>query len=378
MKTVENLIIGAGPAGLAVAGRMRHRKIPFEIIEQAAAVGSTWRNHYDRLHLHTVKQLSALPHLPFPEDYPLYVPRTKVVEYLTNYALHFDIQPHFNTAVTKIRKEGANWIVQTNTEQTFQAKNVILATGVNRVPNMPTWKGQEKFKGTIIHSRDYKNPKPFIGKKTLVVGFGNTGAEVAFDLSESEVDTTTVIRTPVSIVPRDLNGRPVQLTARKLAKLPFGLGDWLGTKIRRVFMGDLSKYGIPLSNVSPTKQLMQTGKTPVIDIGTVEAIKQGKIKIIRTVDAFYEDGIISKGEKMPFDAILLATGYRPELASFIQNIETSLDKYNCPKAAIGTGDFNNLYFVGFDNYKTGGILGTIGDDSTTVVNSIEKQGILTA
>ena len=84
MTTIENLIIGAGPAGLAVAGRMRHRNIPFEIIEQAETVGSTWREHYDRLHLHTVKQLSALPHLPFPEDYPLYVPRAKVVEYLAN------------------------------------------------------------------------------------------------------------------------------------------------------------------------------------------------------------------------------------------------------------------------------------------------------
>lgn len=373
MTTIENLIIGAGPAGLAVAGRMRHRNMPFEIIEQAETVGSTWRGHYDRLHLHTVKQLSALPHLPFPEDYPLYVPRAKVVEYLTNYAKHFDIKPHLNTGVTKISKDGENWIVQTNTDKTFQAKNVILATGVNRVPNVPTWEGQEKFKGTITHSRDYKNPKSFIGKKTLVIGFGNTGAEVAFDLSESDVDTTVVIRTPVSIVPRDLNGRPVQLTARKLAKLPFGLGDWLGTKIRRVFMGDLSKYGIPLSNVSPTKQLMETGKTPVIDIGTVEAIKQGKIKIIRTVDAFYENGIIADGEKMSFDAILLATGYRPALNSFIQNIEASLDKYNCPKAAVGTGEFQHLYFVGFDNYKTGGILGTIGDDSATIVNAIQKR-----
>jgi len=143
-----------------------------------------------------------------------------------------------------------------------------------------------------------------------------------------------------------------------LAKLPFGLGDWLGSKIRRIYMGDLSKYGIPLSSMSPTVQLRETGKTPVIDIGTVKAIKEGKIKVIRKVDQFFENGIVSDGEKLAFDSV--------------ENIGGFLDKYGCPKGCIGTGEFQNLYFVGFDNYKTGGILGTIGADSETVVNAIAK------
>lgn len=372
MTRINTLIIGAGPAGLAVAGRLRHQKLPFEIVELTDKVGWAWHNHYDRLHLHTVKQLSALPHLPFPESYPLYVPRAKVVEYLETYTHFFNIEPHFETGISKLESKDNYWIAHTNTDKVFHADNIVIATGVNRVPNVPTWQGQETFKGTIMHSRDYKNPQAFKDKKVLIIGMGNTGAEVAFDLSEQDIDTTIAVRNPISIVPRDLNGQPVQLTAKKLAKLPFGLGDWLGSKIRRIYMGDLSKYGIPLSSMSPTVQLRETGKTPVIDIGTVKAIKEGKIKVIRKVDQFFENGIVSDGEKLAFDSVILATGYRAKIEDFIENIGGFLDKYGCPKGCIGTGEFQNLYFVGFDNYKTGGILGTIGADSETVVNAIAK------
>lgn len=370
MNKIKNLIIGAGPAGLAVAGRMVKKKIPFEIIEQQPAVGWAWRTHYDRLHLHTVKQLSALPHLPFPEDYPLYVPREKVVAYLENYANHFDINPHFNTEVKKIKRKGDVWIVKTQANTIFEAENVIIASGVNRIPNVPAWEGKASFKGDIIHSKDYQNPKPYQGKKVLIIGMGNTGAEVAFDLSEYEVETVISVRSKVSIVPRDLNGQPVQLTALKLAKLPFGFGDWLGDRIRALYFGDLTKYGIPISKKSPRVELKETGKTPVIDIGTVKAVKAEKIKVIRDIDRFYEDGVIYNGEKMPFNSVILATGYRPKLEEFIDDITNNLDKYNCPKSPIGTGNCKNLFFVGFDNYKTGGILGTIGTDSETVVNAI--------
>ena len=371
MKKIQNLIIGAGPAGLAVAGRMRHRKIDFEIVEQAPKVAWAWRNHYDRLHLHTVKQLSALPHLPFPEDYPTYVPRAKVVEYMEQYASHFSIQPHFNTIVTSIKKEGDTWLVQTNTDLSFATKNVVVATGVNRIPNVPTWEGQENYTGTIVHSRDYKNPTPFKGKKVLVVGMGNTGAEVAFDLSEHNIDTTIAVRSPITIVPRDVNGQPVQLTAKKLAKIPFGLGDWLGTQIRKLYIGNLTKYGVPMSNVHPTVQLKETGKTPVIDIGTAKAIQAEKIKVRGGIKHFHTNGVVFEdGREENFDNILLATGYHANLDDFMENIGGWLDKYNLPKAPIGTQAYQQLYFVGFDNYKLGGLLGTIQLDSKSVVDAI--------
>lgn len=372
MINTPTLIIGAGPAGLAVAGRLQKLQLPFEIIERTDKVASAWHQHYDRLCLHTVKELSHLPHLEFPEHYPRYVPREQLVEYFQNYCQHFDIQPRFKTAAKSVQKVANHWKVTTSSGEDFLAENIVVASGVNRVPNAPTWKGMETFKGEIIHSRNYKNPNPFQGQKVLVIGMGNTGAEVALDLSEHDIEVYISVRSPITIVPRDINGRPVQVTAKTLAKIPFGLGDWLGTQIRRVVIGDLSKYGVPLSKVHPAVQLRETGKTPVIDLGTVDHIKQERIKVLPDIASFYESGVVLKnGELHEFDSIILATGYRAQIEDFIEDTSDLMNQDNIPKTAISSKE--GLYFVGFDNYKLGGILGTIFSDSERVAKHIQAR-----
>ncbi len=374
MTTVENLIIGAGPAGLAVAGQLRHRGLSFEMIEQTDKVAWSWHNHYDRLCLHTVKDLSHLPHLPFPDDYPQYVPRQLFAEYCEQYARHFEIKPHFNQAVNSVERSGASWIVTTDKGMTFQADRVIIATGVNRVPYWPVWPGQDEFGGTIEHTRVYKNPQPYLDKRVLIIGMGNTGAEVALDLAEHEVEVYLSVRSPVNIVPRDINGRPTQLTAKTLARLPFGLGDWLGTQIRKLVVGNLSRYGLETATMSPARQLRETGKTPVIDLGTVAKIKEGAIKIIPDIDHFTAEGVAcTDGSSYRVDAVLLATGYRARVEDFLENTDQLLDKHGVPKSSVGQGLHEGLYFVGFDNYKLGGILGTIFTDSQTIADHIQQQ-----
>ncbi|MDY8136257.1 NAD(P)/FAD-dependent oxidoreductase [Aquimarina sp. 2201CG5-10] len=373
IKNVKNLIIGAGPAGLAVAGRFRKSNISFEIVEQTDKIAWSWHNHYDRLLLHTVKELSYLPHLEFPKEYPRYVPKDSLTAYYESYAKHFKIQPHFNTKVQSIYKEGDQWKVITN-DQNFFAKNVIIATGVNRVPFSPVWKNQDTYKGVVVHSRNYKNASPFKAQKVLVVGMGNTGAELALDLSESGTDVTISVRSPLLIVPRDINGNPVQITAKKLEKLPFGLGRWIGQKVRNIVIGDLSKYGVSISKEDPIDHLKQTGKTPVIDLGTVQAIKEGKIKVIGDIVSFYEKGVVlDQAIHKEFDKVILATGYRAIIEEFIDNTEGLLDSYGVPKDVVGKGQHQGLYFIGFDNYKLGGILGTIVADSKTILDEIIKS-----
>lgn len=374
MITTPNLIIGAGPAGMGIAGQLRKRGIDFEMVEQSQHVGNAWHHHYDRLHLHTVKQLSNLPHLPFPADYPLYVPRAKLVDYFNQYAQHFKLKPHFGQSVDTVKKVGEEWLTVTKDGTKFKSQNVIVATGVNRIPNIPSWPGQEQFQGTVIHARDYKNATPFKGKKVLVVGMGNTGAELALDLSEHDCETYISVRGPVSIVPRDLNGRPVQLTSIQLAKLPFGIGDWLGNFIRGIYLGDLKKYGLNAPKLSPVQQLKETGKTPVVDIGTVNQIKAGKIKVMPEMDTFDASGVIFKnGERKAIDAVVLATGYKAKVADFIADTTGLLNQDNLPKQAIFDGKNKGLYFIGFDNYKLGGILGIIRTESELIANHIQKD-----
>lgn len=371
MVTTPNLIIGAGPAGMGIAGRLRKMGIDFEMVEQSQKVGNAWHHHYDRLHLHTVKQLSHLPHLPFPKDYPLYVPREKLVDYFNQYAKNFNLKPHFGQTVISVKKEGENWHTITADGTQFQSKNVIIATGVNRVPNIPSWPEQAQFTGTVTHAKAYKNATPYKGKKVLVVGMGNTGAELALDLSEQDCETYLSVRGPVSIVPRDLNGRPVQLTSIQLAKLPFGFGDWLGNFIRGIYLGDLSKYGLNAPKISPLQQLKVTGKTPVVDIGTVKQIKAGKIKVMPEIDAFDANGVLFKnGKRKDLDAVILATGYKAKVNDFIADTSGLLNQDDLPKQAIFEGPNKGLYFIGFDNYKLGGILGIVRTESELIANHI--------
>jgi len=386
-KVIQNLIIGAGPAGLAAAALLRNANLPFTILEQSQHVGNAWHNHYDRLHLHTVKELSHLPLMPFPDEYPRYVSRQQLVDYMENYAKHFDIKPEFGIEVVKISNgadwQSANnggdeptphWIVTTKNGKNYQAQNIILATGKNRIPHQPTWQGQEEFQGKIIHSRFYKNTKPYESQKILVVGMGNTGAEIALDLAENGVEVSIALRGTIALVPRDLNGRPVQLTAKQLEKLPFGLGDWLGSKIRRIYYGDLSKYGLKITHEPPAKLLRETGKTPMIDLGTIAKIKEGKIKVMGDLSHFTKHGVTFKnGEEQQYDCVILATGYRTKLEDLVEKGTDLIDEFDGRRTPIGTGFHKGLYFVGFDNYKTGGILGTIFQDSKTVVERIKSS-----
>lgn len=375
MIKVTNLIIGAGPAGLAVAGRMRKEGIDFTMLEQTDKVGYAWHNHYDRLHLHTVKQFSNLPHFEFPKDYPLYVPKDKVAIYLENYAKHFKITPIFNQEVIAVTKlDDGEWSVQTKIGEAYQTKRVIIGTGMNRLMNIPTFAGQEDFKGNIIHSRKYKNASPYKGQKVLVIGMGNTGAELALDLVENGVETYLSVRSAVSIVPRDRNGQPIQVVSKKLAKLPFNIGEWLGNVIRRRHYGDLTAYGLEQLTEPPVRILRKTGQSPVIDIGTIDAIKAGKIKVLKGIDHFYENGVVFKDrQKIDFDSIILATGYRAKVESFLERGEETLDKYGLPRPPVAEGYHQGIFFNGFDNYKLGGALGTIFTDSKTIVDAIKRE-----
>ena len=368
------LIVGAGPAGLAVAGRLRQADLDFEVIEKSDRVGDSWHRHYDRLHLHTVKQLSHLPGLDFPEQYPRYVPRQELAEYYAQYAFTFSIAPIFGEEATAIGRSDVGWVTRTGTGLEVRSDHVVIATGLNRVPHRPTYPGEETFSGQFIHSREYRDPIPFAGQSVLVVGMGNTGAEIALDLSEAGVDTTISVRGPVNIVPRDVLGRPTQLTARMLARFPSGLGDRLGSLLRSMTVGDLSRYGIATPELAPLAQLRERGKTPVIDMGTVARIKSGEIAVRPAIDHFARDEVVfSDGRGDPFDTVILATGYKPVLEGLLPDPRDVLDEKGLPRQVVGEGPHRGLYFVGFDNHRPGGVLGTVVEESALVVDRIRRS-----
>ena len=375
MISASVVVVGAGPAGLATGARLRRAGIDFEILEAEDRVAPAWHRHYERLHLHTVKETSHLPFKPFEDEDPRYIPRARLVEYFREYAEEMDLEPRLGEEVVEISGDGELWHTRTASGNEYLSPHVVVATGFNRVPHRPTWQGMETFRGEILHSREYRRPDPFRDRDVLVVGMGNTGAEIALDLVESGARPTLSVRSPVNIVPRDILGRPTQLTAMTLDRLPDPIGDAIGVLLRRLTVGDLSRWGIETPEDPPAAQLRKYGKTPVIDVGTLEKIKEGAIGVRPGVDAFLAEGVrFTDGSEEPFEAVVLATGYRSKVEELIPAADGDLlNELGHPEPGSADGIHRGLHFVGFDGYAVGGILRTIHRDSEVVVDAIRAS-----
>jgi len=369
----EVLVVGAGPAGLATAGCLVQRGLRPQVIEKGEHLAASWRAHYDRLHLHTVKALSSLPGLPFPAACPRYVSRQTVVDYLAAYAEHHGIAPHLGEEAIAISPTDGGWQTSTATGRRYASKVVIVATGANSRPNRPTFANEESYRGRIVHSGAYRNPAPFAGQRVLVVGMGNTGAEIALDLAEHGVRTAISLRAPVNIVYRDVLGRPTQLTSIALSWLPNTWGDAIASVLRDLTVGDLSRYGISTSKVSPLRQLRQHGKTPVIDVGTLARIKSGDIAVHPGIERFTQDGVrFAGGGEGAFGAVIMATGYQAGVERLFPGRELTLDRNGMPVAVVGRGELAGVFFVGFDNKQPGGVLRTIGLQAQEVADVVAR------
>jgi indole-3-pyruvate monooxygenase len=373
MRQVESevLVIGAGPAGLATAASLLEHGIRPELIERGEAVGNAWRGHYRRLRLHTVKEHSGLPRRGFPADYPRYVARDQLLQYLADYAAHFDIRPRFGEEAVAITRAGTRWQTECRSGLQILSGAVVLASGANNRPHEPTFAGQAQYRGRLGHSRCYSDPSSYLGQHVLVVGMGNTGAEIALDLAQNGVRATLAVRSPVNMVLRDVLGRPTQVTALMLSKLPRRLAFAVARKLRDWTVGDLRRFGLQTPRMSPLQQLMEQGRTPVIDVGTLALIRQGRIAVRPGIEAFTANGVrFTDGRTEAFDAVILATGWRPDVQQLFPQVPLALDELELPREVVGTGALAGICFVGFDIRQPGGLLRSIGLQAREVAAAI--------
>jgi cation diffusion facilitator CzcD-associated flavoprotein CzcO len=366
------LVVGAGPAGLAAAATLKEKGRRPLVIEKAADVGASWRGHYERLHLHTVKGLSALPGMPFPDAAPRYVPRRQVVDYLDAYAARAGIEPRFGEeAVSIVADGGGAWQTTTRAGTSYCSRAVVVTTGANNHPFAPPIAGQDAFGGRIVHSREYRNAAPFAGQRVLVVGMGNTGAEIALDLAEHGVAVALSVRSPVNIVHRDVLGRPTQQTSLMLSRLPNAIADRIASLVCDLTVGDLRRYGLRRSTISPLRQLREQGRTPMIDVGTLARIKAGQIAVHPGLQRLVPGGAeFAGGTAASFDAVILATGYRAGVDSLFPGATVPVDAAGLPTELAGRGALAGVFFIGFDLRQPGGLLRTIGQQALDVAARI--------
>jgi cation diffusion facilitator CzcD-associated flavoprotein CzcO len=369
----DTIIVGAGPAGLAAGAELRRAGIPFVMLERAERVGESWHHHYDRLHLHTPKRHSALPHLPFPRQYPTYPSRRQVIDYLEDYAKVFELRPEFGHEVQRcVRGDDGMWEVRTNAD-IYRARHLVIATGWIREPNVPRWSGMETFPGPVVHTRDYVNGEPFRGSRVLVVGFGNSGAEVALDLVEHGARCAIAVRGKVNVIPRDLLGIPIIVFALLWRPFPARLADAMNALTLRLAVGSLAALGLEKRHDGPFTQIAESRQIPVIDVGTLARIRAGEIAVRRGVQSF-EDALVrfTDGTSGRFDAVVLATGFTTGLSRILTDYTAVLDAQGSPRAHGREAGVPGLYFTGFDPGRAG-LLRQIGIEARQIARAISTD-----
>jgi indole-3-pyruvate monooxygenase len=373
MQSEDILVIGAGPAGLATAACLRREGLAHVVLEREGRIAGAWHRHYDRLRLHTTKTHSALPMTPWPKAAPRYPAREQVVQYLQAYATEHEVAPRLGVTVHAVQRKGGRFTVDTSVGA-MTPRIVVMATGYNGVPKLPSIPGLGRFHGSAIHAGAYKNAAPYRGKRTLVVGCGNSGAEIALDLAEQGVDVAMVVRGPVHVVPRDMLGRPTQHTNILLSHLPLGMRDAIARGTMALVVGDLSRWGIVRPVTGPNRMIEESGRIPILDVGTIAMVKQGKIRVLPAVQEILPDGVrFADGAQYSFEDIIFATGYTPGLNKVIEGFEVIGDARGRPDRFGEETGIPGLYCVGFKNPPTGA-LREIALEAPRVARAIRNGG----
>lgn len=365
---VPVIIIGAGPSGLAVGACLKRSGVRSILLERGESVGSSWRRHYDRLHLHTERRHSALPFIPFPPGTPRYPSRQQVIDYLEGYAQRTGLDIRFDQEVVSAKRAAGRWTV-TTPDHAYESSYLVVAAGNIREPNFPHWPGQQNFAGVVMHSSEYRNGSAYAGKSALVVGFGNSGGEIAIDLHESGARTTMSVRSPVNVIPRELFGIPIQSIGIAQRRTPARISDRLNAPILKAVLGDYTKHGLRKLPYGPATQMRTHHSIPLIDIGTIELIMRGEVPVRPGIEAFSETGVtFTDGTQLDADVVVLATGYRPRVDAFL-DARASHDEAGTPLISGHEAGVPGLYYCGYFVSPTG-MLREIGIEARRIAESI--------
>ena len=350
-------VVGAGAAGLACAAALRRAGAEVVVLERDD-IGAAWETRYDCLHLHTVRWLSGLPGYGIPRSYGKWPSRDRVVEYLRAYASRHALDVRTGRLVERVDRDGDSWAVRLDGESTA-ADRVVVATGYSNVPYLPDWPGT--FAGELVHSADYRRGDPYRGRRVLVVGAGNSGAEIAIDVARSGASEVLLsVRTPPAVVRRDTLGVPSQLLGIASTHLPTGAVDRIAATLRRIAFPDLAPLGLP-APAKPYSEFLRRRVIPIVDIGLMAAVRDGTVRVVAALERF-EDGraVLADGRAVEVDAIVAATGFRTGLESLVGHLGV-LDESGVPlvHGADEHPAAPGLHFVGYQ-VTLGGTLRLVG------------------
>jgi cation diffusion facilitator CzcD-associated flavoprotein CzcO len=342
------IVIGAGAAGLAVAHALIEAGIATEIFEREGRLAEPWHRRHDNLHLNTHRDLSTLPGVSFPAGTPAFPHRSAVIRHFNDFASAHRLPIAFGIVVEEVEFRGDHWLVRTSTGQ-CAARHVVIATGRDRHPFIPDWKGMKGFSGSIVHSADFGRASNYAGKKVLVVGAGNSGFDALNHLCRVETGQMWLsARNGPALLPKRIGKIAVHRFSPLMASLPVGLADGVMTATQRLVFGDLRKYGLPPAPSGGASRLGSDYTAIAADDGAVDAIKAGRVVVVPQLREFGHDSVIlENGQEIMPDVVIAATGYRTGLETMVGKLGV-LDAKGVPLFNGATSDpkLPGLWFTG--------------------------------
>lgn len=310
--TNKYCVIGAGASGLAVAKNFNEHGIDFEVLERGNEVGGIW--NYDRedspiyrsTQLISSKPLTQYSDFPMPDEYPDYPNHRQALDYLKSYAGHFDLRSliRFNTKVVQVDRAGDNWDVHLENGQIHRYRGLILATGFYWAPQWPEIKGE--FKGEQIHSASYRTPDIAKEKRVLIVGAGNSGCDIAVEVSQNAEKTFHSVRRGYYYLPKYLFGKPTDQIGELFLEwhVPLFLRRWLSAFFLNTCVGRPECFGLP----KPDHKLLETH--PIINAQIFHVLGKGDLVPKPDIAELKGEKVLFKdGSQEEVDLIICATGY---------------------------------------------------------------------
>ena len=322
MPAQKYCVIGAGASGLAVAKNFKQRGIPFECLEREVDMGGVWNADtpsgvvYETTHMLSSKEHTPFEDFPMPDDYPMYPSHTLSLAYLRQYAEHFGLLDSiaFGKTVERVTAGDGGWRVQVagETDERVYA-GLVLANGHHDKPRRPSYEGA--FAGDIIHSRDYRSPTQLQGKRVLVVGAGNSGADIATDASHHAAAAYLSMRRGTYFISKYTLGLPTDDVVEYLERLPlprwlkkrfYGLSNW-------ILSGPPTRYGLP----QPAHNIIDSH--PTVNSELPSQVAHGRVTVKPDIASFSGNQVqFVDGSTADVDLVVFATGYQMSFP-FIDN-----------------------------------------------------------
>ena len=319
MKVYDTIIIGGGQAGLSVGYFLRRTSLDYLILDDQDKTGGSWLHTWDSLKLFSPTEYSSLSGWAMPKSNHGYPAKDEFIDYLKLYESRYDFPIQRNVLVSRVSKEGSLFKIVSN-QGIFYSKTLVSATGTAKQPFIPSYPDQNKFKGLQLHSIDYKNTERLKGKKVMIVGEGNSGAQILAEVSQV-AKTTWVTLNPPQFLPDDIDGRYLFHEANQ-------------------------KFFNASSQTPPQKISLAS----IVMVDSVKAARtRNALNAVRPFKAFYEQGVIwSDGMHESFDVVIWCTGFKANLNHLtdLNIIENHRIKTQYTRAVKEP----NLWLVGYGNW----------------------------